>query len=363
MRAGQKNVSHERAGDRSGERFYQTAHRSGERWYRGRSRHGCRRGFSIVELLFVIIILGLLMGLLLVGFTRVRKTGRMVQQRVTVGTFMQGLSQFDQDFGFTPPLLREQAQPATGLEVVSVNGLSRVKVYTKSDLLAPTAGWQPTATNPYLDNRFSTASLAVFLGGALNESVTPGRPVGTGVPPFDGVPGGGYLAPEVDELNGLAGFALPAYADWDGQGWKRSGRTYASFLDAGRQDPRLVVPGVGSAANAVAWPEYRDLKGAAYRYYRWNPGRAVVGNPRQFADPRNVGEMNVPAMVGDPRADVRLNSGIGGKPRYAMVGAGADGVFGDEPIGVIRAALGDNASVEATARIKAARDNVVEVGP
>jgi len=300
-----------------------------------------RPGFTLIELIVGISIIFLLMGLLIGGIhfmTRAAKSGADV---ATITALKNGVSQFEQQFGFVPPLVKDRGNPPgfSGGPLVTVAGEDRPFVYSPSvatDLAFLRA--MPVAGQP--DLRFSVHSLPYYLMGVLDLPRSAASPT-----PIDGVAGPRFKAVRRDGS------------------FEKAGRDFNPFFDVSRNARAIfeTQPGSGKI-------ELRDARGAPFRYYRWehDSGGPVAGAPVNDY-------LNVPELVGDPSLpeNVELRSA-----EYAIVGAGSNGVFGDEmlpnhpqPLTWSQMAervgvSGDTNQAEIQARIvlAAKSDNVVGVG-
>lgn len=327
------------------------------------------RAFTIIEILTAVLIVGVLIGLLLVGLRAAGLTGQRTQQVATVSALKQGVTHFRDTFGFLPPLVRDM-DPVGGSARSTVRdaatGRWRISVRTGSDadvrfLSHDTGTFTVPANNPYYDPRYSVRTLPYYLAGALDQPLTDNRPE----PPIDGVKGPGMYPPNADGT-----FELPeSMLSGSGIARNRTGTTHQPFVDTGRSDPKVVVgaeAGGTIPADASDDPAARvrllDRKGVAYRYYLWttrrDPNTGDLINPvpeiiRKWYDRpgRTAEEANPPQLQ---------------NARYAIVGAGPDGVFGDEDRAVLAAKLGmaDDLTDPAATKLrrKAIDDNVVEVG-
>jgi hypothetical protein len=276
-------------------------------------RSGCsRRAFTLVEILFSIGVVFLLMALLFVGFHFAQGFARKVTDTQTVSSLKTGVSLFQGDFGFLPPLVKDDIRGDGPLTPLNPNtGRRSVDVYSVSDpddLLA----LQGRPTKRGL-RRYSEYSLAFYLMGALDQNV-------------DGVDGPGSFEPMRDGSFRTGGRRINPMVDLD------QGKGGLNWID--RTTGRVVL---------------RDRVGANIRYYRWEPEARII----------NTSDLNVPGLVGDVTDDIEVRGA-----KYAIVLAGANGLFGDEPIDIIQEKLGlaidPKGSAAAVAQARA--DNVVGVG-
>ncbi|MFG0330833.1 MAG: type II secretion system protein [Phycisphaerales bacterium] len=72
-----------------------------------RAARGRSRGFTVVELLVVITIIVLLVSIGTVAATRMRANAEVTSTRFLMGSIKNGLTQFESDHGFYPPLLND----------------------------------------------------------------------------------------------------------------------------------------------------------------------------------------------------------------------------------------------------------------
>lgn len=341
----------------------------------GGDRRGAQeRGFTILELLMSIMIIGILMGLLIVGAVYVTKTARGTSDRQALLGIKAGVVEFRKEFGFLPPLMKEQIDideavgtpnPST---IAAGTGRQRVDVYLNSvdaDVMELHRWPDPgiNASNPLEDVRFSTRSLAVYVAGALNEKARTQDPV-----PLDGVVGPGLYKPTQDGT-----FVVPADVLAASATSARAGTVYQPFVNLG-SSPKLYQSPVSPFK-----VELRDSRDAPIRYYRWLTGRENPGGSRRFVVENTV-DLRVPAMVArdftDPNfnflkyrenRDIKANTAVRGAA-YALVSAGPNKLFGDEPPAELARVLGHgdwtgwtNAQLLAY-RAEAEEDNIVEVG-
>lgn len=296
-----------------------------------RLARSARRAFTLVEAVLVVAIIIVLTGLLFVAVGQSIKLARRTVEQQFVRSLKVAVDQFKQQYGFLPPLLND-AQPldetANRVRLVAVNG-------TEANDLLEFARFLRYEKPPASAARYSTRALPVYLLGGLGKQI------------------GGTDQP---------GFGQPAA---DGT-FDRAGKKSAPLFDTSSSSERL-------QRTATTDPgEFRDRWGRAIRFYRWTPTLHTDRDPPPDClypfpptPPGNVagrkGEVrsyNVPPAVGDPAEEQGLRSAA-----YAIVSAGADGLFGDEPIDNLRSLMGLDASVpEAEVRRRARLDNHVEFG-
>jgi prepilin-type N-terminal cleavage/methylation domain-containing protein len=351
---------------------------------RGRTvRHGTVRaaGFTLLELLMSVLILGLILALVLTGAFAVTNAARNATDRATLANIRTGLTQFQQEFNFAPPLVKEQAgrtspgDPPTNpiLPASPPNQPARISVYQvtaaqdRQALRVPTLA--PTSANPLLDNRYSEVSLAYYLVGALEEPLWgSGQPQ----PPIDGVAGPGLYRPARD-----GSFEIPADVRRigtpppGGQASSRVGKVYEPFINLSSSLKVLGEPGRPWSVRLL------DRKGTPIRYYRWERGREYPAGSGNY-DVRQPQDLNVPAIVGrdyglpefryfkrKPERDLLEGAALKGAT-WAIVGAGQNGLFGDEDTSVLAERLGKSPPTdeagELVLRAMAEEDNIVEVG-
>lgn len=76
-----------------------------------------RRGFTLIEVLMVVAIIAVLVGLLIVALNKVRGTGERASTEKLMQSIDAGLSQFNADHGFFPPLLDDTIGTGGGGEL------------------------------------------------------------------------------------------------------------------------------------------------------------------------------------------------------------------------------------------------------
>jgi hypothetical protein len=217
------------------------------------------------------------------------------------------------------------------------------------------------------DRRYSEQSLAVYLAGALGAPLGGAAPAGL---PIDGAGGLGFYKPSSDGTFEIPDDVLRGSAS----ATRRVGKVYEPLVNLAKASPKLFTDPADPTK-----VELRDVRHVVVRYYRWLPGKpAVAGNP---VDDWN--DQNLPYSVGRDPSRAPFNTpplnafktpparDLSKSPElrtatWAVVAAGPNGVFGDEPVSEISRALGlsNDGSPEGEVRLRslAAEDNAVEVG-
>lgn len=276
-------------------------------------------GFTLVEILFSFAVVAVLMGLLIVGLRMAARGARQVVDQQAVSSLKMGVEQFKRDFGFLPPLVKDD-QPLS-----QATGRWAPNVYLESipaDYQFLRGAGISGPSSP--DRRYSVYSLSYYLIGALGRG-----PDGSLI---DGVDGPGFLEPKADGTFRTVG-----------------GRRFEPLFDVSRGSKGLVA--VDAAQGRF---ELRDRQGNAFRYYRWVRGNAA-GSVTRLED------LNVPGLLGDPEEMFELRDA-----EYAIVGAGPNGVFGDLPTEgaeFVKQQLGlTSSTADSVAERMGRQDNVIEVG-
>lgn len=334
--------------------------------HRGAGRGpGAGRGFTLVELLFSIFIVGIILSLLLVALRGARRWGQAGAEKQNVAALRMAVSAFKDRFGFIPPMIKDQktgtgggviatyTEPTSGQPERKFNVYDLTKELDLQFLRADAT--QPTDQ----DKRYSEVTLPYYLAGACEVRVSSDPAAG----PIDGVPGPGFMEPNPDGT-----FRLTAAL-------KKPDPTKLKSI-AGKTDPMVDLGQSSmqiyrdlSVDGAVGQPtlvQLRNRKGEVYRYYRWVPDAKLrtASASGSASDASYEDFYNIPIAVADWSAwkdNPQLRDA-----RYAVVLPGADGLYGDEDIGDIAAKLGVSTPGGADAvkalRAKARADNIVEVG-
>ncbi len=377
-----------------------------------------RRAFTLIELLVVILIIAIAMGLLLAGVRAVFKSAQGVADLQAARAMGTGIDAFQIDNGFLVPMVADgnplmlgdppalpslvdrayadgvldafdggfnnlplmQSSVGSMISSVAVYSESRDIDFLRGGRLLDGDGndaeeavvFELTRNGVTSDRRYSKFSLPIYLSGILDRSV-------------DGVDGPGLTAPARDgTFAGVTGQGArtprDAYMD-SSQGFVEITSGYASNNEI--QEHHGAGTG-GLAAGRQFGSAFVDRYGTAFRYYRWEPGR----NARVQDDlggtlgaSSNAIDTNIPFVVSDMIAYGQQQGELTGLPpgitereqvdvtggnaelrgaRWAIVGAGADGFFGTEPMSILdRSGSAQSADEMAQIRARAQEDNVV----
>ncbi|MCA9299606.1 MAG: prepilin-type N-terminal cleavage/methylation domain-containing protein [Phycisphaerales bacterium] len=302
------------------------------------ARRRAPRGFTLVEVLFAVLIIGILIAILVVGLKQASSFGRGAAMRQNVVAMTFGIDQFVTDMGHLPALVydgRDASYPfgvEAPLQDQNGDGFDEPFTYSFSTASSNAAqrdylrfDGRNTATDA--DHRFSRYSLAYYLGGVLGKDVD------------------GFDGPEMRPVKN--------------NGWfdQTSSKVVKGYVDPSRGlTVEADVAGGASDANGARVQgrlEFRDQNGTAIRFYRWlQPAPSTVDE---------AADLKIPSLLGDPVKDRALQSA-----KWAVVAAGPDGVFGDFGTEVsqdIYDATGEpNSTAQSIVQDKARKDNIVEVG-
>lgn len=298
-----------------------------------------REGFTITELLVTLIILFLLITMLVVAVNRARDVARRSTDTQTVATLKIGVERFQDEFGFLPPLVKDNPDPSKYSDWdAPLDGNAPLDdefnpvVFSTGDeddleFLRGGTSLGIGGGSEEKDYRFSEYTIPYYLMGALGR-----RPDDTLI---DGVEGAGFRTPRRDGS------------------FMSTGRIFEPFFQEARDGEGVIA--VDSTEGRY---ELRDSNGVAFRYYRWEHGKPTTGEMTEFPE-----DYNVPGLIGDAFDDEALRGA-----RWAIVAAGPNGVFGDQTEGGTGKAVDfwqsklGRATNEQTLRRRAQDDNIVEIG-
>jgi prepilin-type N-terminal cleavage/methylation domain-containing protein len=324
------------------------------------------RAFTLIEVLFAVLIVGILLGLLIVGVRRAASVVKRTADREAIQDVATGAERFAREFGFVPPLVKEAAlprafDPPAGISTLcgealvgAQNGVKFIQTYrveVPADLnylRDEPSSFNPS--NPLYDRRWSTATIAIYLAGAFPEPYSASVSL-----PMDGVEGPGLFAPRPDGTFKIP----PEYLVTTGTPSRRSD-PIPPFINLGGSNLKVMTDPANPARRVCVVDRY----GTPIRYYRWEPGPPST-------PPDLLGDLNIPAIVArvpagfpirtPPERDLTTNTQVR-SARFAIVGAGANKLFGDESPAFIRAQLGLNAGTpDAECWAIAESDNIVIV--
>ncbi|MEM1329715.1 MAG: type II secretion system protein [Planctomycetota bacterium] len=338
------------------------------------SRGAQGRAFSLIELLVVIGILAVISAIVFAALGGARAQARRSADTSLARTLQTGVEQFRTDFGFLPPLVKDNDRSVYGGYDSASNGTSDAAVFDEPEAYQwyqpqggpgplveesnPSAG-QPPRVRPNVFS-FSTSSREnegdrdyLRGGGSVELVATPGSgddpapDVGRADFRFSEFSLGYYLVGVLPARDSGRGSTLDGI---DGPGF-RTPRRSGAFDPRGESKPSYVdASSLGSAIQRGGdngeTSRVLAASGRAIRYYRWLPG-----DPDEDVSTPNIDEVSdirIPGVVGAtlglPVDTTLARWGWASIPEpehrdagYAIVIAGADGLFGD--FGTERAAL------------------------
>lgn len=232
-----------------------------------------RPAFTLIELLVVITIIALLVGITLVATSKALRAGQITATKYLMQSISEGLEQFNSDFGYYPPLIKDDGQVI--------------------DPDRPLLEAQPDAQELFRTYRyFSVTTLPTYLVGVGRLEPSDASDSSLGVDRHDGHAGPGFRDPGPDRSWGGA-------VDRADQNPATTGRVYGPYVDAGDGDsmralsyqdfasvnrddnPRWVA--IGSSENAFGSDDsifiFQDAWGVPIRYYkpRWRRRDELTG--------------------------------------------------------------------------------------
>jgi len=345
---------------------------------------GRARAFTIIELLVSILVISILIAILIVAVNAALNAARRGGEQQTVAGLQTGIGLFQGTFdNRLPPMVWDgdpielvsdssaptitgaptegpvdppafpTPPPGTARRVATYDAIYQDGGAVVLTGRKPSLGGDPTPLfDPLQDPRYSKFALPIFLGGLLSEDA-------------DGVSGPGMRLTYTNRggwsLGGQSQVREPLFAMANERGVQTS---YVSIDERREHGDTGLQPGDEDAdPDRTA---YVNAQGVAIRYYRW-----VQSDPAatQGANQGTLGFLNLPLVLRDPedwddpdepgpRISTELRSAT-----YALVSAGPNGVFGIEPIGLLRERLGTGGNVaEEVVRHEAWADNVVRLG-
>ena len=362
------------------------------------------RGFTLVELLVGITIIAILAALLLSGLTRAVSRARSASAQKSVNALVLGVTQFQNDFGFYPPLVHDGAVMSDGdnarRPMTEIDGRIQdgplVQIDSGDILFERLVVWSEGVDFAFFRRRTGGASndaVELTEGGVWDDDTAwsdlryskfalPFYLSGVGGKRLDGVAGPGFARPQSNGL--FVGVGYPVGSTRD---------RYEPVVDADKGSLKLRIgyfdpteflehdsaePGTIEPTDAEV--AYLDPWGRAYRYYRWEAGR--LDNGRLVVE--STLDLNIPAVLVDPEiyaavrndpvnaVDDRIENDLTGgnaelrSARFAIVSAGPDGLFGTEPTDeiarVLRVDRPTSLEGKATLRKQAMEDNIVGLG-
>jgi prepilin-type N-terminal cleavage/methylation domain-containing protein len=365
---------------------------------RGGQRGSGVRGFTLFELLISVAVIAVLISLVVLGARAAQRAAGAVVDQTGVDQAYEGVRKFREELGFMPPLVREyESRGAVGVDVPQVQlsagvetrvdldwtavivqdastGRNRIAVYRRSanddaEFLRGEGGLYvgPVNDNSLQDNRYSELSLGYFVSSQLEAPYGPTFAAGANFLPMDGIVGPGMYAPTRE-----GDFDVPAEKLAANVSDRRSvGREFGPYVEVGEKALRAVID-VDSATGVNAGRDVtlRDRNNIPMRYYRWLPNPIAGQQPSddQLALPPLVGRLSTTTEVNVPNErNPAINTSLR-SARWAIIAAGPDRAFGDEPLEYVARALGETLPDASDTqpirrlRLKAARDNIVRVG-
>ena len=218
-------------------------------------------GFTLTELLTVVAIIVLLIGSLFAAISAATRRAHRVKTQFLMNTISSGLSQFQTDFGYLPPVLMKRSGAAAGSSGF-LRDVTAIGQVTGGDTFAKQQNW------------LSYTTLAEFLLGYGDRSadgygVVAGGPAGDGTkesPPF------GIRSPGSDGCWGAIDAPQPAFANLLGYYAARNpnrdaapppvgapawntvaieGRVYGPYID--QMDERMIggISGLDAQGNPI----------------------------------------------------------------------------------------------------------------
>ncbi|MCA9273840.1 MAG: hypothetical protein KDA31_12450 [Phycisphaerales bacterium] len=300
-------------------------------------------GFTLAEIIVSIFIIFLLMGIALVSYRVAANQARIASDRALVNGLKIAVEDFKREFGFIPPLVKDNGNTGQGSPLVEVEGLVIPNAFSPAIAVdINVLRGEQSARIP----RYSTYSLAYYLIGALEAEV-------------DGIDGPGFV--EVRRAGNFAPVVDPKTIDGGDRGTlelaRRGPKKYEPFFDTNRGGVELYtdivnkyMPTSGnviSRTRLIFRTEIRDRNSVPIRYYRWFADNidptTIPGGISEYTDDSIdftdsvkglIAYLNIPKVVlygyGNPldplfEVPVELRDAT-----YAIVAAGPNKLFGDD---------------------------------
>jgi prepilin-type N-terminal cleavage/methylation domain-containing protein len=282
-------------------------------------------GFSLVELLVVIVIIAVLIGIAAPAFLSARRNASKVATETVMNSIVSAIDQFENDFGYLPPLILDDPS------VAPIDSDWATSVMSRTD-----------AAEKLREERYhSLYSLSVYLVGV--GELAPEDPSASGSSAtdparHDGVAGAGFRDPGIDRAWGGAIERTP-----ETHRVRESGQTYGPYLSVAEGEMLRtasvasndfpedeVAQGVGG--ERPPWERMSvilDGYGNPIRYYRYWPlraegqtGASLLDAPAELVAPDALRNAPADAMTFDASLDPELQRGA-----YALLSAGPDDRF------------------------------------
>jgi prepilin-type N-terminal cleavage/methylation domain-containing protein len=303
---------------------------------RTRNPDRASNAFTLIELLVVISIIALLIGLGLSAFSGAQNKSKVVRTQSIMQALMAGIDQFQQDFGYEPPLLVPDVYANNPISVGSPYPSGSTDNFEFVDPLA-----QNDAEGALRNTRyFSTISLTAYLVGNSDLAPLDYQP-GNDLNRHDGAQGLGIRNPGRDRAWGgarirdatthrpeLIGDVYPPYVEVAKGNVTRFEYDFRPVSQHGEYDPILLENSKRS------FPVFVDPWGSPIRYYRNIITKdPITGESSVFATPvelithglRGVGTSGVSkierlALLSSSNRHLFQSS-------YFLLSAGPDNVF------------------------------------
>lgn len=310
----------------------------------GTSPAPASRGFSLIELLVVVVVIALLLGVILSVSRNVLGDAQRTQTERLLASIGQGLEQFYADHGYYPPLLNENETKGSWTpgtpdpDRLAVADRPSIPPDPTSSDVRDSSNSGPALPDADEEDRayFNVYSLPIYLLGVGDLSGDgPDTPDPSDHNEDDGVDGPGLRSPGDDKSWGGSRDRRP-HEDGGGQDPPREGRVYGPYVDLGSSDGALK-----SIVEGTTVPEFEpyvglfrivDRWGSPIRYYRgWpmrdsNGERTMEYTPNEIRDPEKLeAALSGPGTFADRMR--ALDSELVDAP-FVLLSVGPDGFSG-----------------------------------